>query len=84
MEARIKRNPNAFRTKFDLNSADGSHRRCFCKKSKCIKKYCECFSAGMKCNDRCRCEDCANAKTVRARIPGASASFLLTNMNRTC
>merc|ERR1712146_91131 len=76
MEARIKRNPNAFRSKFDLTGAD-IRRRCFCKKSKCVKKYCECFSAGVKCNDGCRCEDCANEKTnerqpeiLKRRRPG--------------
>jgi len=35
--------------------------RCFCKKSKCIKKYCDCFAGGFKCAPgRCKCRDCAN------------------------
>lgn len=33
---------------------------CRCKKNKCLKKYCICFGAGMKCDHRCRCKDCGN------------------------
>ena len=33
---------------------------CNCKKSKCLKKFCTCFGAGMKCDSRCRCKNCGN------------------------
>ena len=33
---------------------------CKCKKSKCLKMYCECFAAGLLCNDGCRCVECSN------------------------
>lgn len=34
--------------------------KCNCKKSKCLKLYCECF-VGMKyCGETCRCRDCYN------------------------
>ena len=32
---------------------------CTCKKTKCIKKYCECFSSGVFCQN-CKCENCEN------------------------
>ena len=32
---------------------------CTCKKTKCIKKYCECFSSGVLCFN-CKCENCEN------------------------
>ena len=32
---------------------------CTCKKTKCIKKYCECFSSGILCFN-CKCENCEN------------------------
>jgi protein lin-54 len=34
---------------------------CNCKKSGCLKKYCECYQAGLTCGDNCKCEDCKNA-----------------------
>ena len=34
---------------------------CHCKKSSCLKKYCECFQANLFCADtKCRCVDCKN------------------------
>ncbi|XP_031474028.1 protein tesmin/TSO1-like CXC 2 isoform X2 [Nymphaea colorata] len=33
---------------------------CNCKKSKCLKKYCECFQGGVGCSNGCRCEGCMN------------------------
>ena len=33
--------------------------KCHCKKSRCLKLYCECFSAMNYCTD-CKCEDCKN------------------------
>ena len=34
---------------------------CNCKKSKCLKLYCECFAAERYC-DGCNCNDCRNTK----------------------
>lgn len=28
---------------------------CKCKKTKCLKKYCECFNSGTKCGKFCKC-----------------------------
>ena len=33
---------------------------CNCTKSNCLKKYCECFKAGIHCSQLCRCRDCDN------------------------
>ncbi|KAI5066820.1 hypothetical protein GOP47_0017348 [Adiantum capillus-veneris] len=41
--------------------ASARHKRgCNCKKSHCLKKYCECYQAGVGCADGCRCEGCKN------------------------
>lgn len=33
---------------------------CKCRKSFCLKKYCECYNHGARCGDRCRCQNCRN------------------------
>lgn len=38
----------------------GESRKCSCKKSKCLKLYCECFAAGVLCDPSCKCTDCHN------------------------
>ncbi|KAL5541516.1 hypothetical protein UlMin_009226 [Ulmus minor] len=42
--------------------ASARHKRgCNCKKSNCLKKYCECYQGGVGCSIGCRCEGCKNA-----------------------
>ncbi|XAR69365.1 hypothetical protein NMG60_11000913 [Bertholletia excelsa] len=42
-----------------LNDNDGC-KRCNCKKSKCLKLYCDCFAAGIYCTEPCGCQECYN------------------------
>ncbi|CAN0252545.1 unnamed protein product, partial [Ectocarpus sp. 4 AP-2014] len=34
---------------------------CSCKKSMCLKLYCQCFAGQLVCSDACRCENCYNS-----------------------
>lgn len=43
---------------------------CKCKKTKCLKKYCECYSSGEQCGIFCRCEDCENKQEFREEEAG--------------
>jgi len=48
---------------------------CHCKKSACLKKYCECFSINVQCSEKCRCVDCKNISSeVRMRRLAAMES----------
>mgnify|MGYP002628894834 CR=1 FL=1 len=38
-----------------------SPKPCNCKKSKCLKMYCECYASGRACTSECQCCDCNNS-----------------------
>ena len=37
-----------------------NNKGCNCRRTGCLKKYCVCFSEGLKCNEDCRCTECEN------------------------
>ncbi|KAL3669939.1 hypothetical protein V7S43_005313 [Phytophthora oleae] len=59
----LERNPLAFQPK--VASGSSQHLRgCNCRKSGCMKNYCECHQAGVACTSRCACHQCRNTETL--------------------
>jgi hypothetical protein len=49
-----QRNPDAFTHKIKTST------ECKCKRTACLKKYCDCFLYGVYCGDTCKCSMCEN------------------------
>ena len=55
------KNPFAFENKYKREkSKKVNNKGCNCKRSKCLKKYCDCYLEGCFCSANCKCEDCLN------------------------
>jgi hypothetical protein len=54
---------------------------CNCKKSKCLKLYCDCFAKGEFCGKDCNCVNCANNEVNSEERQSAMSSTLDKNPN---
>lgn len=59
INAIITKDPFAF-SKNSQTEGNVIGEKCNCKRSGCIKKYCDCFRLGLKCGEECGCVGCHN------------------------
>ena len=65
-----QRNPNAFSVKVQGRRGVKRHMNgCRCSKSRCQKRYCECFRAGIQCTSACQCQNCCNGRESFGELP---------------
>lgn len=64
VKACLDRNPLAFHPKIGKGQNGQVNRRhnkgCNCKRSGCLKNYCECYEAKILCSNSCKCVGCKN------------------------
>ena len=68
-----EKTPSAFHSRIIITASDTSidivktHKTgCNCLKSRCLKKYCECFRMGVQCGSSCRCLNCLNTSATES------------------
>ena len=52
---------------------------CTCKRTKCLKLYCQCFAAKLECANNCRCVSCHNTSEHAAQRQEAMRLILQRN-----
>ncbi|XP_075422825.1 tesmin-like isoform X4 [Ascaphus truei] len=64
IKACLDRNPEAFQPKIGKGKTGDIKPRhnkgCNCKRSGCLKNYCECYEAKIMCSSTCKCIGCKN------------------------
>ena len=73
------KNNSSVRFFFRMKRRRVKNGTCNCKKSKCLKLYCDCFAASIVCGDECKCVDCKNRESEPLAISMARNAILRRN-----
>jgi hypothetical protein len=83
--ANINSNENSMKKRFEDEEEDEFSKKkricCNCKKSKCLKLYCDCFAKGEFCGKDCNCVGCANNEANQEERQNAMISTRERNPN---
>ncbi|XP_019881371.1 protein lin-54 homolog isoform X2 [Aethina tumida] len=87
IKACLERNPHAFRPKIGKakdtagEMAVRKHTKgCNCKRSGCLKNYCECYEAKIACSNNCKCVGCRNIEDTMEK-KNIRISSIMDNMS---
>ncbi|KAG8086063.1 hypothetical protein GUJ93_ZPchr0010g8830 [Zizania palustris] len=73
--------PNTKRQKMEEGADGNGCKHCTCKKSRCLKLYCPCFTGGGYCSEKCGCHPCFN-KALYAETVQTTRKVLLSRQKR--
>lgn len=66
-----RKNPLAFQPIVTIKAekvlSQVHNKGCHCKRSYCLKNYCECHQFGVMCSSHCKCVDCKNNKDINVK-----------------
>nr|XP_017233455.1 PREDICTED: CRC domain-containing protein TSO1-like [Daucus carota subsp. sativus] len=65
--------------KRSTGSGDGDEcKNCTCKKTNCLKQYCECFASGYYCAETCSCQGCSNIPEYQDKLVLAAKTQIIS------